>query len=84
MVGVLGVGLCRILASASLVDDSQSRIDARAVPRKNLSSNGCRKDYIRNLADASEGRLMALGLGGKAFASDHNEASGGGEPCQGG
>ena len=48
MIDVLGVNLCDVVARAFLVDDRQARIDARAVPREHLSSNGCRKDDVLN------------------------------------
>ena len=79
---VLGVVLYRIIANASFVDDSQPRIDARAMSCKNLASNGCRIDDIRSLAYASEGRLIAFGCWREALARDHNEASSGGKACQ--
>ena len=82
MIDVFDVSLYRILVSASFVDDSQARIDACAVSCKDLASNSCRKDNVRDLANASEGRLMALGFWGEAFACDHNKASSGGKPCQ--
>ena len=83
MIDVFDVSICRILANASFVDDSQPRIDTRAVPREHLSSNGCRKDNVGDFANASEGRLMAFGFGCEAFARDYNKASSGREPCQG-
>ena len=82
MINVLSVNLCDIVVSASFVDDSQARIDACAVPCEDLASNSCRKDNIRNLANASEGRLMAFGCWREAITRDHNEPSSGGKTCQ--
>ena len=82
MTDVIGIGLRCIPASPSLVDNGQACIDTRAVPREHLPSNGCRKDDVRNLANASEGQSMTLGFWGKGFACDHNEASSKGKPFQ--